>query len=216
MHVMKILTAAVLAGLILAGGVAAQAPPVADLELEIVVEPVGLKPPGSRGHFRFTLTNLGPDPAGSGGTGIGTISVHSGSIPSFVEYDPVIRLDPLGSGPCVPFRRIDSGPPGYPVVVAYAFLFDRMEPGESRVCEFEFFIDPAVDFDIPWRWWASSSLDNDPTPNHHLIVDFLIGNPHAIPTLSTAGIVVLSLAFLAAFALVQRRRRHGVHTKLQR
>ncbi len=190
----------------LAGAVFAQGEPVADLGVEVVVDPADLfTPPGSRGTLRFTVTNFGPDPAGTPGDFNVTVSSVFPWSPEFGE--PVIFRKLAGS-PCLLFWGIPDPYPGDPFVIGYEMALPLIQPGDSASCELTFFVNPlAPDIEVPNTWTLFVPDHVDPNPaNDTVSFTYKVRVP-AIPTLGLFGLLVMvGLLGLVSWKTIGRRR----------
>ena len=111
-----------------------------DLGVEVVIHPPGITPIASNGHLTFTVTNHGPDVAGTAGPF--RIFVSGDLLELSLLHGPLIIYDPVPGSPCLLTRNDVDPPPGVSPKVLYSLRFAEMAPGDVRVCEIDFTINP--------------------------------------------------------------------------
>ena len=162
--------------------------PVADLGIEVSVEPVGVTPPGTEGVISITITNFGPD------TGTGTFRWVPTSTGTGFGYPP-LEFTGIGTGPC----RVSSfgqPPPGdnFGFQVARDIL-----PGDSQTCTYGFRVAETTILNQVARWDVAA-LDgliilDDPNDANN-VADVLLlfaepPDPVAVPALSARAMIML-------------------------
>lgn len=192
---------------------------VHDLELQVDVDAPSVTPPGTTGVLTFTVTNHGPDPAGT--TGPFKVVVAGGLLAYSLTYGELIDFDRLSDiSICALTAQIGDPLPGEPIPILFTLLFDELPPGESVTCDVEFRINPFAyeidpretnDDDILHGWFLGSPPGTDPDlSNNSVDITYLLAPlPAAIPTLSRWGLAAFSLGLVAAYAFVRRRAAMG-------
>jgi len=177
--------------------------PVADIGIEVSVEPVGVTPPGTKGVISITITNFGPD------TGTGTFRWVPTSTGTGFGYPP-LEFTGIGTGPC----RVSSfgqPPPGdnFGFQVARDIL-----PGDSQTCTYGFRVAETTILNQVARWDVAALdgliiLDDPNDANNVADVLLLFGEPPdpvSVATLSDWSLLILVLMFgsICVWALGRR------------
>ena len=164
--------------------------PVADIGIEVSVEPVGVTPPGTEGVISITITNYGPD------TGTGTFRWVPTSTGTGFGYPP-LEFTGIGTGPC----RVSSfgqPPPGdnFGFQVARDIL-----PGDSQTCTYGFRVAETTILNQVARWDVAA-LDgliilDDPNDANN-VADVLLlfaepPDPVSVTVMSEWALIVLVL-----------------------
>lgn len=189
-----------------------------DLGLEIEVIAPAVTPPGSTGRLILTVTNYGPDPAGTASP-TSLVGIF-GSLLSFsLDYGDLIEFDRISEPSlCALTRQTGSPLPGEPIPVAYTVDFSELSPGESATCEiafeinpFAYLVDPSEteDGNIVSYWRVASPPGNDPNPgNDRVDITYLLVSPASdIPTLSSVGLILMAVCIVLAFLPVKSKLR---------
>ena len=190
------------------GGVYGQ---VYDLSLDIVVNAPAVTPIGSSGTLTVTVTNKGPDPAGSAGPF--RVFVSSTPLGYSLDYGDLIDYSSPPGPPCLVGGVVPSPPIGGTLKVFYSVVFDELSPGETDSCEVDFTISPfAVEIDpsevadgvIVQKWdvLATTGADSDFSDNE-VTITYLLASQ--VPTLSPVGLALFALGMGMAFVVVRRR-----------
>ncbi len=176
-----------------------------DLRLELDYAPESVAS-GSEGTVYFTVTNLGPETAGTLPVDCGRRLLGSSSRLPIPSSDGV---------PLVDFEMVDGCTlEGYQELgedeaYFHVWVEEELAPGESRTCEMLYRVHPSASSSDPivvdWRMLAQQDAESNPVDNDATMVLRL--GVTAVPTLSPVGGAVLCVALFAAFLLVSRRSR---------
>ncbi len=176
-----------------------------DLRLELDYAPASVAP-GSEGTVFFTVTNQGPDTAG-------TLPVDCDR--RLVGYSSKLPIPSSDGVPLVDFEMVGGCIlEGYQELGADEAYFhvwvEELAPGESRTCEMRYRVHPSASASadpivIDWRMLAQQDAESNPADNDATMVLRL--GVTAVPALSPAGGAVLCVALFAAFVFVSRRSR---------
>ena len=169
----------------------------ADLEVSVSVTPSSFSP-GSQGIVSLTLTNHGPDTAGTGS--FANLVLQRGFRLEVITDRPPYEIREPVSG-CViapeivgPFSDLSFG-------FVWTYYFDAIPAGTSRTCTFaiEFSPRPFDSFDTFWRTAATTE---DPNPaNNQADYRFIAGIP-LIPPQPVPGLRLIAQLLLAASLLL--------------
>jgi len=162
--------------------------PLADIAIEVGVEPNGVTPPGTEGTVSLTITNYGPDVSAAL---IGWAVTSNGVGFSFPPLDFV----GVATGPCGISPIGQPGPGdnfGFQVTPA-------LNPGESVTCTYGFEVRETMILSQMAQWGVGpNGLAEDPNQTNNLDEVLLIFSPLAdtrpVPALSWVGIFVLMLS----------------------
>ncbi len=183
--------------------------PTADVEVTLVTEPPAVTPPGSIGTFSFLITNHGPDTVGDPlpATSTTVIVTTHPAMPYSLEYGRPLLFASAPDDDCLIDWGVPTPIPGNPPTVIYTARFYGLEPGDTARCELTYLVDPEVEQDLPvtWSYFPTPGIDPDDS-NNSFTIQFRLGLPEPIPTLTPAGIAVLVTALVLAFAALRRRR----------
>jgi hypothetical protein len=188
-----------------------------DLELGIEVIAPAVTPPGATGRLILTITNHGPDPAGTA-TPTSLVGAFGHILALDLDYGPLIDFDRISDiTVCSLARNTGSPLPGEPIPVAYTVFMSDLFPGETVICELAFEINPFAELVDPREtedgnilngWIVASPPGTDPNPdNNEVLITYQLVNPaQPIPTLSPVGLGTMVLGLLVAAFMVRRRR----------
>jgi len=164
--------------------------PVADIGIEVSVEPDGVMPPGTEGAFSIVITNFGPD------TGAGTFRWNPTDNGAGFGYPP-LEFTGTRTGPC----RVSSF--GQPLPGDnFGFQIARDIPsGESRTCTYGFRV-PETTILRQVARWSVAALDgliilDDPNEANNVADVLLIfaepPAPVSVPATSAWAAILLAL-----------------------
>jgi hypothetical protein len=180
---------------------------VADIAIEVVKVPAGNTPPGSTGTLTLTITNHGPDTAGAIEPGEYNVLMEGPNIPYSLEYGAAVLYgNPIPQDPLCLVNGIIQDPlPGDENSITWVINTIELAPGESRVCEVLFQINPLHTTNVVQPWAGFSAGDEDPDFDNNITrVDYIIAT--SIPTLASGGLAIFAIALLLAFVGLRRRR----------
>lgn len=178
----------------LAGG------PLADLGIEVEVEPAGITPPGTKLVALVTITNQGPD------TGSALFTVRQTNDGIGFSFPP-IAIFGLLSGPCTVDPLFD--PP--PEIFFVPWIIRDIPAGESRACTFSFTVLETTKKSQIARWAVFAIGGSDDPDDTNNVANVLIRfaespDPVAVPGLNLPGLLLLAL--LLGWIAFYRVSRH--------
>src|SRR6056297_864408 len=164
--------------------------PVADIGIEVSVEPVGVTPPGTEISITVTLTNLGMD------TSSALFVWTRTSNGTELSFPPLQRTGD-DTGPCVNASPGQPPPPG--VIFFPRQAIRDIPPGEGRTCTFDFRVLETTTLAQISRWTAfpaSGSVPLDDPNDANNVADVLLlfaepPDPVAVPALSARAMIML-------------------------
>ena len=116
---------------------------------------------------------------------------------------------------------IPTPAPGAPLVILYSTSLDALAPGETFVCEVEYWVNANFDFaaderivdgQLPIEWHVATFNSDDPNPTNDTIpLTFTFLAPN-IPTLSPVGMVLMVVALCISVVVLRGRRRRAEPT----
>lgn len=161
--------------------------PLADMGMEVHIEPDGVTPPGTEGIVSLTITNYGPD-------------IDSG----FIRWTPTPNGEGIGyppldftgsaTGPCG-ISPIGQPPPGD----NFGFLVTPdLQPLESVTCTYSFRVEETTLLTQIARWdvsvFGSGEDPNDANDADEVLFIFSpLADPRSVPALSWFGLFALIL-----------------------
>jgi len=167
-----------------------------DLSVEVNPSSISIIESVEIGEFSITLTNHGPDAAGSSSPISFPISIDT----NIIYFEAGVPNAGFASNPdiiddCLFFPYVLDPLPGNPVGIIYSFFTPVIPAGESVTCYGLYY----TNFDNGIRtveWSPSSVTDNDTDPSNDISLMTFRGFVAPVPSLTVYGIVLLALMFL--------------------
>ncbi|TDR38434.1 putative repeat protein (TIGR01451 family) [Tahibacter aquaticus] len=175
---------------------------IADLSIVAQVSPETFRP-GQLGTVTLTVTNSGPDDAGSASPlPLPNLVIQRGfRIPTSSSRDIPYEI----GRPIIGCRQTEdivgpSPPPLYSFAIVWSFYFPAIPAGESRTCTFpiQFYDRPFDSFDT--YWIAASSAQDPNSSSNRFDYRFIAGPtppPTPVPGLSLFALLLLGIAVAA-------------------
>lgn len=182
-----------------------------DLSLEINPSTVSIAQTQTleTGEFSVTITNHGPDVAGTGSSLSYPISIDT----EIIYYEEGVIGVAFQSNPdvidnCLFFPFVLDPVPGNPVGFIYNFRTPAIPPGESITCYglYQVFSENSGGIESI-EWSPLSVTDNDVNPSNDISLMTFRGVTIPVPSLSTYALLALTLLILT-IALFHPRSRH--------
>jgi len=180
--------------------------PVADIGIEVSVEPVGVTPPGTVINIAITITNFGMDTSSAL---FNWTRTYNGTGFSF----PPLQSTGDATGPCVSGSQGQPPPPG--VIFFPRRLIRDIPPGESRTCTYDFLVLETTTLAQVSRWTAFPAifpvpLDDPNDENNVADVLLLFGEPPdpvSVPAFSAWAwmVLVLLLGWIGLYRVIGYR-----------
>jgi len=164
-----------------------------DLSIEINPSSISNSSVGNTGEFSITITNSGPDDAGTESPfsiSIDTERIYLDNV-YFVDFtsNPNIQQD------CLFFPTIIDPIPGDPPSVLFSFYTPAIPTGQSITC-YGLYQTNFENGNRTVEWSSSSVTDNDTNSSNDIAPMTFLGFVASVPSFSSWGLILLVLSLL--------------------